>query len=69
VKFILRKYVEADTPLAALAMDEKTPVHDVYLREGEEPKSGGAPKDLIGFMHPEEPSFGYADELNRKKSR
>lgn len=61
MKFILRKYVDAASPAEALKLDRKTPVHDVYLREGEEPKTG-APKDLIGFRHPEEPSMGYKGE-------
>lgn len=66
MKFILRKYVEANSPAEALKLDRKTPVHDVYLREGEEPKTG-APRDLIGFRFPEEQSLGYPGEPNGKK--
>jgi hypothetical protein len=67
MRFILRKYVDASNAADALALDSKTPVHDVYLKEGEEPKRPEAPKDLIGFWHPEEPSFGFVDEPNGRK--
>jgi hypothetical protein len=67
VRFILRKFVEADTAKQALALDRATPVHDVYLREGEEPKSDAPPKDLIGFWHDE--TIGYYDGEPRGKKR
>ena len=68
MRFILKKFVDADTAAEAIAKDAKTPVHDCYLKDGEEPKRDNAPKDLIGFRHPEEPSYGFSDEpINRKK--
>jgi hypothetical protein len=42
MRYILRKFVEAATVEEALAKDASTPVHDAYLKEGEEPKGGGA---------------------------
>lgn len=38
MKYILRKYVEAANAKEALKLDRKTPVHDLYLKDGEEPK-------------------------------
>lgn len=67
MRFILRKYVDAGNAQEALALDARTPVHDVYLKEGEEPKRDDKPKDLIGFWHPEEPSFGWDGEPQGKK--
>lgn len=67
MRFIIRKFVDAETAKEALEMEPKVPVHDVYLKEGEEPKRD-APRDLIGFRHPEEASFGFTDEpMARKK--
>lgn len=52
MRFIIRKYVDAENASQALALDTSTPVHDVYLKDGEEPKRNEAPKDLIGFYLP-----------------
>ena len=53
MRFILRKYVDAGNASEALAMDSSTPVHDVYLKDGEEPKRASEPpRDLIGFYAP-----------------
>ena len=52
MRFILRKYVDADNARDALALDESTPVRDVYLKDGEEPKRSEAATNLIGFWHP-----------------
>jgi hypothetical protein len=41
MRFILRKYVDANTAAEALELDKKTAVHDVYLKDGEEPERGG----------------------------
>jgi hypothetical protein len=51
MRFILRKYVDAETAKDALKLDRKTPVHDCYLRDGEEPKhiKDSHLKDAIGF--------------------
>jgi hypothetical protein len=67
MRFILRKFVDAETAAAALDLDKSTPVHDVYLKEGEEPKRDNTPRDTIGFWHPEEPSLGYIGEPIGKK--
>jgi hypothetical protein len=67
MRFILRKFVDANTVKEAVAMDRKTPVHDCYLKEGEEPDKSSPPKDLMGFIHPDEPSFGFSDEPMAKK--
>jgi hypothetical protein len=49
MRFILRKYVDADSAREALEKDATTPVHDCYLKEGEEPKR--ELKDAVGFVH------------------
>jgi hypothetical protein len=51
MRYILRKFVEAATVAEALAKDASTPVHDAYLKEGEEPKGGGGSSfvSAIGF--------------------
>lgn len=68
MRFILRKYVDADNAKDALKLDRKTPVHDVYLKDGEEPKrKDGGSCSAIGFIHPEEPSYGYVGEPNCRK--
>lgn len=63
MRFILRKYVDADNAQEALNQDKATPVHDVYLKDGEEPKrpSGGT-CNAVGFLHPNEPQYGYDGE-------
>ena len=38
MKYIIRKYVNANSAKDALKLDRKTPVHDLYLKDGEEPK-------------------------------
>jgi hypothetical protein len=50
MRYILRKFVEAPDVAAALAMDSHTPVHDAYLKEGEEPKRVDQLSPAIGFM-------------------
>jgi hypothetical protein len=66
MRFILRKFVDADTAGEALKMDRKTPVHDCYLKEGEEPDKSAQPKDLIGFLAETEPDW-RSDEIRAKK--
>jgi hypothetical protein len=66
VRFILRKYVDADDAREALALDEKTPVHDVYLKDGEEPKRDNAVKDCIGFVQKAD-EYWRPDEVRAKK--
>lgn len=66
MRFILRKYVDAENAKQALELDTKTPVHDVYLKEGEEPKRESAPKDLIGF-HVQQDDYWRDDEIRAKK--
>jgi hypothetical protein len=66
LRFILRKYVDAETAKEALAKDRKTPVHDVYLKDGEEPKRDGAPKDCVGFIQQSD-DYWRKDEVIAKK--
>lgn len=51
MKYILRKYVDAKNAKDALALDKKTPVHDLYLKDGEEPKQGST-TTAVGFRVP-----------------
>lgn len=62
MRFILRKYVDAQNAAEALAMDVGTPVHDIYLKEGEEPKRNEAIR-LIGFYLP----AGSEKEIEERK--
>jgi hypothetical protein len=64
VKYIIKKFVTADTVAEALAKEPSVPVHDIYLKEGEEPSK--QEPSLIGFTHPEEPSMGFIDEPRMK---
>lgn len=64
MKYILRKYVNAETAEEALALDTKTPVHDLYLKDGEEPKQP-LTTHAVGFMAPLEDGVPY--ELRNKK--
>ena len=68
MRFILRKYVDASHAAEALAMDRDTPVHDVYLKDGEEPKREDKQKDLIGFVY-DGPIGPYEDEPTMRKKR
>lgn len=51
VKYILRKYVEAESAAQALKLDHKTPVHDLYLKDGEEPRQYNQTR-AVGFSVP-----------------
>ena len=52
MRYILRKFVEAETVAAAVAKDATTPVHDAYLKDGEEPKRGDGLTSAVGFSIP-----------------
>jgi hypothetical protein len=52
VRYILRKFVDANTVLEAIAKEPTTPIHDVYLKEGEEPKSAAGGCSAVGFSAP-----------------
>jgi hypothetical protein len=52
MRYIIRKFVEAQTVSEAIAADAKTPVHDCYLKEGEEPKESKSRIEAIGFLIP-----------------
>lgn len=53
MRYILRKFIDADSVAEAIAKAELTPIHDVYLREGEEPKRGDLSScHAIGFSSP-----------------
>jgi hypothetical protein len=41
MKYILRKFIDADSVQDAVRKDRKTPVHDCYLKDGEAPSDGG----------------------------
>ena len=66
MRYILRKFVEAETVEEALQKEPKTPVHDAYLKEGEEPKGGGERCSAIGFALPPEDGL-MPLEMSRKK--
>lgn len=65
MKYILRKYVNADSAKEALALDRKTPVHDLYLKDGEEPKER-AFTHAVGFhVAPADESVPYEYQKRR----
>jgi hypothetical protein len=37
MRFIVRKYIDADNAKEALDKEPSVPVHDIYLKDGEEP--------------------------------
>lgn len=64
MKYIIRKFVDAETVQDAIRLDRKTPVHDCYLKDGEQPE-GGMNTSLIGFQAHTESEVPY--ELRRRK--
>lgn len=48
MKYIIRKYVTAKDAESALKLDKDTPVHDLYLKDGQEPDDDKV-TNAIGF--------------------
>jgi hypothetical protein len=72
VRYILRKFVEAGTVEEALSKDSSTPVHDAYLKEGEEPKGNTLFTHAIGFSAPVDgpvPDEYWGEPLSSRKKR
>jgi hypothetical protein len=44
MRFVIRKYIDATTVKEAIDKEPETPIHDCYLKEGEEPPKS-QPKD------------------------
>lgn len=65
MKYIIRKYVNAESAKEALALDRKTPVHDLYLKDGEEPKQQ-LNTHAVGFTTIQ-PDDGVPYELRNNK--
>lgn len=69
MKYILRKYVEAANAKEALKLDRKTPVHDLYLKDGEEPKRD-ITTHAVGFtVYPEDGIPYEFQPLEAKKKK
>jgi hypothetical protein len=66
MRFILRKYVDAENAADALKQDKKTPVHDVYLKDGEEPRRVLTER-VVGFWQDTEVGPGDSEPVARKK--
>lgn len=66
MKYVLSKCVEADTAVAAIAKDARTPVHEVCLKSGEAPKADDDQVHAIGFPLP---SIGDEAEDERRRLR
>jgi hypothetical protein len=66
MRFIVRKFVDADTAKEALDKEASVPVHDIYLKDGEEPKRDNSPKDCVGFIQGTDPNW-RSDEVIAKK--
>ena len=64
MKYIIRKFVDAETVQDAIRMDKKTPVHDCYLKEGEQPKEHNS-ITAFGFANPVDMDVPY--EMRRKR--
>jgi hypothetical protein len=64
MKYIIRKFVDASTVQEAIRMDRKTPVHDCYLKEGEEMHEQSS-TSAIGFHA--EPESDTPCELRRRR--
>ena len=63
MKYILRKFVEAETVQDAIRLDRRTPVHDCYLKAGEQPSADMG--YAIGFQTPRDSDVPY--EMRRKR--
>lgn len=64
MKYIIRKFVDAETVQDAIKKDRRTPVHDCYLKDGEHPKDERL-ESAIGFSVVGGSEFPY--ELKRKR--
>jgi hypothetical protein len=62
MRYILRKFVEAETALEAINKDLETPVHDCGLKDDDE--AGKINTHAVGFQLPDPPEM--TDELRRK---
>ena len=74
MRYILRKFIDADSVLEAIAKEPAAPLHDVYLKEGEEPKPGAGSCSAIGFFNPTEDNWradelGASDRIQARKKR
>jgi hypothetical protein len=52
MRYVLYKFVDAETAAQALDQDARTPVHEVSLRSNDESARAGAPVTAIGFAAP-----------------
>lgn len=68
MRYIIRKFVDAATVSEALRKEPETPVHDVYLKEGEEPHKGDSYVNAVGFYcQPESDLMPLEMGTSRKK--
>jgi hypothetical protein len=68
MRYIIRKFVDAKTVQEAMSKEQNTPVHDCYLKDGEQPKSENEGCSAIGFQIPID-DYWRSDEViaGRKK--
>jgi hypothetical protein len=66
MKYVVCKLIEADSVQEAMRKERKTPVHECYLKDGEEPK-GYERTDVVGFAAPSEVDEVY--EMRRKNRK
>lgn len=67
MRYIIRKFIDADTVEQALVKEKKTPVHDAYLKEGQEPDGrDGEGCSAIGFYVPAEDNWRSDGVIGKK---
>ena len=68
MRYIIRKFIEAETVSQALQKERDTPVHDAFVEEGERPRGAGRQlKGAVGFGMPEPAAFPEDGATMRRK--
>jgi hypothetical protein len=67
MRYIIRKYVDAENVSEAINKEPKAPICDVYLKDGEEPKGTDEKKNLIGFWPSTVVAPDDFEEVSREK--
>lgn len=67
MRYIIRKFVDAQTVAEAISKEPQTPIHDAYLKEGEEPNESGGYCSAVGFGVPTDDQWRSGEIIGRKK--
>ena len=64
MRYVVRKFIDAKSVQEAIRLDRKTPVHDCYLKDGEQ-TAESSQVSAIGFQMPMED--GVPTELRKRR--